>query len=539
MEKRKVKVMSLLLCVVMLLTLLTGCETTKQETTKEKVDGTTINIGESVDFSSFDPFGIGDGQGFFHYSPLVYETLIRFENGEPTPGLAKSWSSDGNKWTFELKEGIKFTDGEVFNAEAVKVNIEKMQELQGEQLSYYMGVAGITNIEIPEENTIVFVYESPYYPVLQELSAIPFGMMSPAVFEGGNNPYGNITDGTYGTGAYELKKEGIDAGKSYTFTRNENYYEETAGPDRFTVKIVPDEDSRLLAMQAGEIDVLYGSHQITSDMFDTLKGTEGVTAELSDTAYATRNLLLNTTNEVLADVKVRQALHYGANKQQIVDSILHGSEEKADYLFAKTVPFCDIEMIVYDYDEEKANKLLEEAGWTEKNEAGIRVKDGQTLTFVVIYMSERSADEQILTAFKGQMEEIGVEIDIQGYETMTWYEKGMEGAFDLSVNDTYVFPQDPFVFVAAMLDYGLDYPAQLGLTQKEKIDEHISSMLGTTDEAQIQEDLTYVLTTLQEEAVNLPISYQKERCVYNTAKIASVEFDMGGVFFDVSKVKLK
>ena len=86
-----------------------------------------------------------------------------------------------------------------------------------------------------------------------------------------------------------------------------------------------------------------------------------------------------------------------------------------------------MEQPVYDYDPDLAASLLEEAGWSETNEDGIRVKDGQTLSLDVIYMSERSTDEQILMAFKGQMAEIGIEINISGYETNTWYEKNADG----------------------------------------------------------------------------------------------------------------
>lgn len=499
----------------------------------------TITIGESVNFASYDPFGNGDGQGFYHYSPLVYETLVRFDNGEPQPFLAESWKNEGASWTFHLRKGVVFTDGTPFDAAAVKLNIEKMQDLQPEQISYYTGIAGISAIETPDEHTVVFQYEVPYYPVLQDLSAVPFGMMSPAAFKNGDNPYGNTTDTTKGTGLYVLKADNSKQGESYTFTRNESYWGTTSGPDSFTVKIIPDADSRLLAMQAGEIDLLYGSYQITHDMFSQLGIKNNLKAELSDTVYATRNILLNTTSEALSDLRVRQAVHYGTNKQQIVDTILHGNEAKADDLFARTVPFCDVDTVVYEYDSIKAEALLDEAGWNEKNSSGIRIKDGNPLTLTVIYMSERSADEQILTAFKGQMAEIGIDIQIQGYETMTWFEKGMAGEFDLSVNDTYAFPQDPYVFLAAMTDYGIDNPAQQGLSQKTEIDAHIANLLSSTDEAQIQEDFRYVLTTLQEESVNISISYLKEMCVYNTEKIESVSFDINGVFLDVSRIVLK
>lgn len=497
---------------------------------------TSINIGESVDFSSFDPWGILDGQGFYHYSPLVYETLVRFENGEAAPGLAESWESEGGSWIFHLRKNVAFTDGQRFNAKAVKLNIEKMQEFQPEQISYYGGISRIASIETPDEHTVVLHYKTPYYPVLQDLSAIPFGMLSPALFENGNNPYGSVQDSTVGTGPYLLKSENRMSGKSYTFTRNEAYWGEKSGPDIFTVKIIPEAGSRLMAMQAGEIDLLYGSYQVTYDMFDQLSDTQGLEARTSDTLYATRNLLLNTASEILGDIRVRRAIQHGINKQQIIDTILHGNEEKADSLFSRTVPFCDVDAVVYEYDIQKAGTLLNEAGWNEKNVNDIRTRDGSTLTLTAIYMGERSADEQILTAFKGQMAEIGIDIQIQGYETMTWFEKGLAGEFDITVNDTYAFPQDPYVFIAAMSDYGLDNPAQQGLSQKQEIDAHILDMLSTTDEERIQDDFTYVLATLQQEAVNVPISYLKELCVYSTERVQSVSFDIDGVFLDVSKI---
>lgn len=505
---------------------------------QEKPPLSSLNVGESVDFSSYDPMGIIDGQGFYHYSPLVYETLLRFEEGKPVPCLAESWENEGNSWVFHLRRDVAFTDGNPFNAEAVKLNMEKLQEFEEEWISYYGGVSGIIAIETPDDYTVVFHYETPYYPVLQDLSAIPFGMLSPALFADGSNPYGNVQADTAGTGPYLLKRENSAPGKSYTFTRNPGYWGTVSGPESFTVKIIPEGESRLLAMQAGEIDLLYGSYQVTYDMFDQLAGVQGLKAETSAGLYATRNLLLNTAGEILGDRKVRQAIQHGINKQQIIDTILHTHEEKADYLFSRALPFCDVEALVYDYDPAKAKSLLEEAGWNRKTPRGIRLKNDVPLRLTAIYMSERSADEQILTALQGQLAEIGIELQIQGYETMTWYEKGMAGEFDISCNDTYSFPQDPYVFIAAMKDYGVDYPAQQGLVQKEEIDARILDMLGTTDEKKLQDDLAYILTTLQEEAANVPLSYLKELCVYNTEKIESVPFDSNGGFADISRVIL-
>ena len=497
-----------------------------------------IVIGEAVSFASFDPIGIYDGQGFYHYSKLVYETLVDFENGVAVPSLAESWESDGTTWTFHLKQGVTFTDGAEFNAEAVKCNYEYMLTNMMDYISYYGGVSRITEIEVVDEYTIVFHYGAPYYAVLQDLSAGGLGILSPNLFAEGNFPYGSVLTETVGTGPYRIQEGNFTPGTSYMFTRNEAYNSEASGPDTFTVQIIPDPDSRMMAFMSGEIDLLYGSYQVTHDMFEYLAEQKGTQAVQSETIYATRNLLLNTASDILGDPRVRKAIAHGTDKQQINNTVLHGMESVADTLFPANLPYCNVEQVVYHYDPELAAQLLDEAGWSETNNDGIRVKDEQTLSLDVIYMSERSADEQILMAFKGQMAEIGVEININGYETMTWFEKGLMGEFNLSVNDTYGFPQDPHVFIAAMLDYGLDNAAQQGLAQKPEIDAQITAMLNTTDEEIIRQAYTYVLTTLQNEAVNIPVSNIREMAIFDTDKIKNIRFADDPAFCDVCGIVL-
>lgn len=522
-----------ILCAVTLLLGLAGCETAKPDDS-----GTSIIIGEAVEFSSYDPAGIMDGLGFNHYTTMVYETLTKFEDGVAKPGLAESWENGGNTWTFHLKEGVRFTDGTAFDAEAVKINIEKLQEFLGGYISYYGAVSRISSVEAVDSHTVRFVYDAPYYAVLQELSASGFGIMSPVAFENGSNPYGNTLGDTSGTGPYRLLEENCTPGQAYTFTRNDDWSGAAAGPDRFTVMIIPDTDSRLMALQAGEVDILYGSYQITYDMLNQVESKQNLTTVFSDKSYTTRNILLNASSPILQDGEIRTALQHGVNKDEIIQAVLYGHENRADTLFTADMPHCSVPLTPYAYDPELAGQLLDAAGWSEKNAQGIRMKDGRPLQLESIYQSSKPVDEQILMALKGQLADLGVDLSIQGYETMTWFEKGMMGEFDLSVNDTYGFPQDPHVFLTAMLDDGLDRASQQGLVQKQEIDSHIMSMMQTADEAVINEDYRYILTTLHEEAVNLPLSYAREMAIYNSSSISGIAFDDNPNILDVTRITL-
>lgn len=167
------------------------------------------------------------------------------------------------------------------------------------------------------------------------------------------------------------------------------------------------------------------------------------------------------------------------------------------------------------------------------------MKDGRSLSLEVIYQSDRSEDEQILMAFKGQMANLGIWVEMRGIEGMSWYKKAMAGEFDITVNNTYGFPLDPHVFVAAMIDYGVDNPAQQGLSQKPEIDRRINDILSTVAEASLQQNYAYVLHVLHNEAVNVPVSYIHERVVFNSKKIKKVTFADDKMYCDISSIILK
>ena len=528
---RKMRYIAVLFAVLIALS---GCKNASSKT-----GASDLIVGESVAFASYDPFGIMDGLGFSHYSELVYETLIRFESGKVKPALAETWEHDEHTWTFHLRRGVAFTDGTPFNAQAVKINIEKIREFVGEYLGYYGAVSRISEVDTPDEYTVRFHYEKPYYTVLQELSASAFGMLSPKMFENGNNPYGSVLSDTAGTGPYELKAAHCTEGQTYRFTKNPSWYGENRGPDSFTVKIIPDEDSRMLALKAGEIDVLFGSYQITYDMLNQIANDEALSVKFSDRTYITRNLLLNASSPLTKDKRLRTAIEHAIDKNEIINTVLYGKEVKADTLFTRDTPNCDIELTPYGYDKALAAASLDQAGWTDMNAQGIRMRNGTPLRLRAIYQSSKPLDEQILMAVKGQLAALGIDLVLQGYETMTWFGTGMDGAFEISVNDTYGFPQDPQVFLTAMADDGLDKTSQQSLAQKAQIDACIADMMSTVNDDAIREDYRYILTTLHDEAVNVPLSYAKEMTVYNSKKVKDFSFSDNPYSFDATQILIK
>ena len=155
---------------------------------------------------------------------------------------------------------------------------------------------------------------------------------------------------------------------------------------------------------------------IDADAINQYTGNDKFTVSLSDPT-STRQIVLNTTRDVLADKEVRQALQHATNKQAISDGIFYGLEQPADTLFAKTVPYCDIDLEPYAYDVELAQSMLDEAGWVVGADK-IREKDGQKLNIDLLYNSDSVTEKAIAEYLQSEYQKIGIAKHTRGGRTV-------------------------------------------------------------------------------------------------------------------------
>lgn len=148
-----------------------------------------------------------------------------------------------------------------------------------------------------------------------------------------------------------------------------------------------------MALEKGEIDLIFGKNMIDADAINQYTGNDNFTVALSDPT-STRQIVLNTTRDILDEKEVRKALQHATNKAAISEGIFYGLEQPADTLFASTVPYCDINLTPYEYDVEEATKMLEEAGWTLAGD-GVREKDGQKMELELLYNSDSVTEKAI------------------------------------------------------------------------------------------------------------------------------------------------
>ena len=451
--------------------------------------------------------------GEMYAQEMLYETLVNITADGYEGCLAESWdiSDDGKTYTFHIRDGVKFSDGEVCDANAIKANFDAIIENKDrhtwlEMMNLLVGVSA------PDDKTFVIELSEPYYPLLTELGVTrPFAMISPKAMKDGSTKDG--VNAYIGTGPYVLTDFVTD--EYAVFEANENYWGEQPKIKKITVKVIPDNQTRILALEKGEIDMIFGKNMIDADAINQYTGNDKFTVSLSDPT-STRQIVLNTTRDVLADKEVRQALQHATNKQAISDGIFYGLEQPADTLFAKTVPYCDIDLEPYAYDVELAQSMLDEAGWVVGADK-IREKDGQKLNIDLLYNSDSVTEKAIAEYLQSEYQKIGISLNIHGEEEQSYRDNMKAGNFDMVFNICWGMPSDPQSSLAAMRApvYG-DYAAQLGLEDKADIDQAITDILVSTDEAKRQELYTFVLTRLHEDAVYIPLTYECNKAIYRS-----------------------
>ena len=273
-------------------------------------------------------------------SKLVYENLVDFDNGEIVPGLAESWeyNDDQTELTFHLRQGVTFHNGEPFNAEAVKTNLEHKQS----NPSFYTlkGITDITEMEIVDDYTITLHYDHPFYAYLQDFCWSDVCPMSAPEFIIPDD-FQTIS-GVAGTGPY-IYDEYV-AGEYTRFVRNEDYWGEKPYWDEIIVKYIPDSTSRLQALQTGEIDMIYGASLLSYEEYDQALAMDGIAGQMADKDTRVQIITTNATRPYMSDLRVRQAVAYAIDKEELSQATSNGYEPAADMIVTRDTPYADVEL---------------------------------------------------------------------------------------------------------------------------------------------------------------------------------------------------
>jgi len=401
----------------------------------DKVEGTpvqggTIVYGTDREPTCLDPHNLGDMPQTYVARQFLDSLVSMQPDGTVVPWLADSWevSKDGLQYTFKLKKGVKFTDGEPFNAEAVKANFEQTLDPETQSSTNLVYLTPIyKSTDVLDEYTVRINLKRPYSPFLEVLGQAFFGMESPKAMARGlqKNCLSPV-----GTGPFIMKK--WTKGQSIELVRNPDYNSPPAdalnqGPaylDGITWRFLPDSSVRYSALTSGEADIIFN---IPPEHFEAAKNDPNIEVQEFVHAGLGHYIILDNSEPPFNDLKVRQAFTLAANTPAAVESAYLGAYPSQTSAITSGTPFyTDKYDDTFPYDLAKAEQLLDEAGWTEKNSDGIRTKDGETLTIKWPYSSEPGdvppAELTLYQNIQAAVKEAGIDLKLVPMPQAAYYE---------------------------------------------------------------------------------------------------------------------
>lgn len=378
-------------------------------------NGDELRIGSLYSPVNLDPAqASGIGQTLPFLSP-VYDSLLQLDaDGAIAPMLAESWefAADGSSLDLTLVEGVAFSDGTPFDAEAVKANLDRYKNEAVPQVQIML--KSLDSVEVTGANTVsIKLLKGAGAEVAEALAAMPGYMVSPAAF--GN---ADLDVNPVGTGPYEVEKGSFRSGQSITFVkRNGDYW---GGDDVYQVDTLKlsgyqDTDAGLNALQSGQLDMMVS--QVSERTAEFAKNDK-FNVSLSPTR-GYYQLRLNMENDALKDVRVRQAITYALDRETIGE-IATGSPDGCTPSVQALSGFGNVPELEeeFAYNPDKSRDLLAEAGVSSLKLKGLYVE---------------SALSQVV---QSQLKEVGIETEFSGSTPEQYIEQWSSKDFALSPGST-------------------------------------------------------------------------------------------------------
>lgn len=485
--------------------LLAGCSSDDPDSETQLSSEKSVTVAWNVDVGPLNPHLYAPSQMFAQ--AMVFEPLVDYaEGGSIVPRLAEKWdiSPDGLSYTFHLRRDVVFSDGTSFGADNVKRNFDAI--MANKERHSWMGVISVLEkTEKLDEFTIRLTLNQAYYPLLQELAFVrPFRILADAGFPDSGKTSESIAK-PIGTGPWILSEYKKD--EYAVFRRNDHYWGTKPKLSSVKVRIIPDPETIVTAFEKNELDMIVGSGLISMDSFKYLNQS-GKYVTGSSEPLTTRTFVLNSVKAPTSDIRIRQAIQHGIDKEKMVNSVTLGLEKKADWVMARNFPYSDIGLKPYEYDPDKAVRLLEEAGWKLPAGKTVREKDGKPLSLDLVYVSTDAIQKPMAEIVQAELAKIGIQVLVKGEELMVGNGRLKSGDYHLNVWNTYGVPNDPhnFVTTSTQAKTGI-HEALLGVPAKPRIDAWGKEVLNSTDEKERQQLYVQFLTAIHESAVFYPISY--------------------------------
>ncbi|MES1052086.1 ABC transporter substrate-binding protein [Bacillus thuringiensis] len=449
----------------------------------------TLVVGISKPGGVFLPYFQQNGWDG-NVTSVIFASLVSTDKqGKPIPELAEKWdvSSDQLTYTFHLRKDLKFSDGSPLTADDVAFTLTLLHDkaYEGEvDISQYAVKGGkeykegkatsIEGIQVVDQQTIKITTEK----VNSQAIFVLGGTVLSKAYYGKDYKQNTSLDylkDLYGkplaAGPYKFEK--YIPGQEVRFVANENYYAGKPKIQNFIYKITSG-DTKLQLFQTGEVD--HTGLGTGDEVLEQAKALEFANIQI-ETAPSFSYIYMNNNKSYLKDKKVRQALIYGLDRKKYVDTALKGYGTVANVPIHPTSwAYTEEGVNKYEYDKEKAKKLLDEAGWKVGSD-GIREKDGQKLKLSYFGPSSAKDSDLLIPIAKENYKEIGVEFNPEFMDFNTMLSKVNKGDYDLASVSTPI-TSDPSETAGEYLSTANE--TSLGY-KNAKVDELIQKGIETVD----------------------------------------------------------
>jgi peptide/nickel transport system substrate-binding protein len=348
-------------------------------------------------------------------------------DGKGSPWIAERWEQNDNatEFTLHLKTGVTFSDGSPLDAAAVVANLDIWYAGCKSEGINPIGLFPKTydHAEAVDATTVKVFFKKPTLGFIPTLGYHGSILISPKTIASPASAQADLSK-TSGSGPYVV--ESWKEGDYVKLTKRKDYNWGPAavgqtGPahlDTITYKLVSEPSLRVAAVQSGQADVAYNA---SPQELESLK-SEGLTVATPRYLGFVNGWAINTKLAPYDDVKVRQALQAGINRQEIIDTVYTPDWKLATSFIQSNVPGASDQSALLAYNPEKAEKLLDEAGW-KKGQDGIRVKDGKPLSLTLNSNPYLATSKSIDELISQQLGKIGWKVDIRAYDVVTFGQK--------------------------------------------------------------------------------------------------------------------
>lgn len=409
------RVFRLFLCII-LITIVAACGKKPADEKTSLTDNTPaygdiLVRGDIGDASNLIPLLSSDSASH-NIAGMIYNGLIKYDKNMNIVGdLAESWdvSRDGLVITFHLRKGVKWHDGHPFTSADVLYTYQVTIDPKT-PTAYAGDFLKVKKAEAPDDYTVRVTYARPFAPALISWSA---AVLPKHLLSGTDITKSPLTRHPIGTGPYKFKE--WVAGQKIVLVSNPDYFEGRPYIDGRITRIIPDSATMFLELRAQNLDMmgltpLQYTRQTDNDLF---KKHFNKYRYLS---FAYTYIGYNLKNPLFADKKVRQAISYAINKNEIISGVLLNFGKPATGPYKPGTWAYNDNVKKYDYDPQKAKALLSEAGWKKLNSEGVLEKDGKPFVFEIVVNQGNEVRQKCAEIIQRQLKEIGITVKIRVLE---------------------------------------------------------------------------------------------------------------------------